>query len=68
MKRKENTSSDSVGVDVVPEWSTNDDRPEKRCGIEEMVSSRDTNSDIIMDLGDKVHPLCMLQSAKKLEE
>jgi hypothetical protein len=45
MKRKETTPGGSAGVHVVPEWSTDKDRPTKRHGIEEMVSSRDTSSD-----------------------
>jgi hypothetical protein len=57
-----------VGVDVVPEWSTDEDRPAKRHGIEEMVSSRDTSSDTSTDLGDEVHPLWLLWSVTTLEE
>jgi hypothetical protein len=57
-----------VGEYVVPEWSTDEDRPTKRCGIEDMVSSRDTNSDTSMGLGDEVHTPWLLQSVATLEE
>jgi hypothetical protein len=45
-------------VHYVPEWSTNEDRPTKRHGIEEMVS----NSDIITDLSDEFHTPWLLWS------
>jgi hypothetical protein len=44
MKRKEISPCGSVREYVVLEWSTYEDRPAKRRGKEEMVSSRDTNS------------------------
>jgi hypothetical protein len=68
MKRKETTPSGSVGEYVLPEWITNEDRPTKRRGIEDMVSSRDTSGDKILGLGDKVYTPWLLWSATTLEE
>ena len=53
---------------VVPEWSTEKDRPVKKHGIEEMVSSRDTSSDTSMEIGDKFHTTWFLRSVATLEE
>jgi hypothetical protein len=44
MKRKEITPRGSAGECVVPERSIDEDRPTKRCGIEDRVSSGDTDS------------------------
>jgi hypothetical protein len=68
MKIKETTPNGSVRVDVVPEWSTDEDRPAKGHGKEEMVSSRDTSSDTSIDLGDKVNTPWILWSVATLEK
>jgi hypothetical protein len=57
-----------VRVHAVPEWSIDEDRPTKRHGIEDMVSSRDISSDANTDLGDEVCTPWLLQSATTLEE
>jgi hypothetical protein len=44
MKQNETTPGGSVGECVVPERSTNKDRPMKRRGIESRVLSGDTSS------------------------
>jgi hypothetical protein len=44
MKRKETTPGGSAKECVVPERSTDEDRPTKRCDIESRVSSGDTSS------------------------
>jgi hypothetical protein len=38
-------------------WSTNEGRPAKRHGIEEMVFNRDTSRETSIELGDEVRPL-----------
>jgi hypothetical protein len=62
MKRKETTPGGSVEEYVVPERSTYEDRPTKRHGIEDRVSSGDTSSSSSSGgvcsskgLGDEVH-------------
>jgi hypothetical protein len=66
MKRKGTTPGSSVEEYVVPEWSTDEDRPTKRHGIEDMVSSRDTSSDTSKGLGDEVHTPWLLQECHNL--
>jgi hypothetical protein len=54
MKRKEIAPSGSGGVDSMMEWSIEENRTKKRCGIEDIMSSRDTSSDTSTYLGDEV--------------
>jgi hypothetical protein len=68
MKRKGTAPGGSVEEYVVPEWSTDEDRPVKRHGIEDRVFNGDTNSDISKSLGDEVCTPWLLYSAAILEE
>jgi hypothetical protein len=68
MKRNEIAPRDSAGVYVMPAWIMDEDRPAKRHGIEEMVSSGDASSDTSTDLGDEVLTPWILRSAATLEE
>jgi hypothetical protein len=51
----------------VLEWIINNDRPIKRCSIEEMMSSRNTSSDTSTDLGDELCTPWLLRSVATLE-
>jgi len=68
MKRKGTALGSSVEEYVVLEWSKYEDRPTKRHGIEDMLSSGDTNSNTSMGLGDEVHTPLLLWSDTTLEE
>jgi hypothetical protein len=68
MNRKETKPSGSVKDDYAIVWRIDEDTPMRKCGMEEMVSSRDTISDTSTNLGDKVRPLWLLRSATNLEE
>jgi len=56
----------------VPERNTNEDRPVKKCGIEDRVSSEDTSSSGGggggKGLGDEVHAPWLLRSDSILDE
>jgi hypothetical protein len=64
MKRKETAPSGREKEYVVPEWSTYEDRPTKRHGIENRVSNRDTSK----ARGDKFHTPLLLRSVTTLVE
>jgi hypothetical protein len=55
IEEKRTTPCGSAKEYVVPKWIINEDRPAKRCGIEDMVSSMDTSSDTSTNLGDEVN-------------
>jgi hypothetical protein len=61
MKRKL-TPGSGVGEDVVPKWSTGEDRPAKRLGVED-TSSDSSGSE---GLGDEEHTLWLLRYAATL--
>jgi hypothetical protein len=63
MKRKEAILGGSAEEYVVPEWRTDVDRLAKRCGIEDMLSSSNTNK----CLGDEVCTPWLLQGVTTLE-
>jgi hypothetical protein len=63
MKRKL-TPGSGVGEDVVPEWSTGEDMPAKRLGIED-TSSDSSGSE---GLGDEAHTLWLLRYVTTLRE
>jgi hypothetical protein len=64
MKRKETASGSGEGEDVVPKWSTYEDMPRKRLGVED-TSSINSDSE---GLGDEVCTLCRLCYAATLKE
>jgi hypothetical protein len=63
MKRNESALGGAVKEFVVPERSTNDDRPMKRCGMESRVSSEDITSISSKGLEDEFRTPWLLHSS-----